>query len=207
MIDSSPSPGPPAESFEPMVAFFKALSDPTRLRIVGLLSERNLCGQEIATALRLTNATVSHHVRLLRETGLVAEERRPPFTVYRLEMGMLTKTLRSVARKEQVTTFAPVHASTPAEERRVLNNFFEGDRLKAIPAQRSKKEIVFEEILRRLPRRSEYVEKDLNRLIEAIHPDFCTIRREFIMGRYMERENCVYHLTEKGRRVVARGGR
>jgi biotin operon repressor len=189
-----------------MVAFFKALSDPTRLRIVGLLSERTLCGQEIAKTLRLTNATVSHHLRLLRETGLVAEERRPPFTHYRLEMGLLTRTLRSVARKERVQNFAG-GAATPGSERRVLNAFFEGDRLKAIPAQRAKKEIVFEEILRRLPRRAEYAERDLNRMLEAIHPDFCTIRREFIMGRYMERERGVYRLTGKGQAVLARSAR
>src|SRR5436190_2161625 len=65
-----------------------------------------------------------------------------------------------------------------AEERKVLRAFFDGPRLLSIPAQRKKKQIVFEELLRRLPRRKEYGERELSRYIEAIHPDFCTIRRE-----------------------------
>jgi hypothetical protein len=52
-----------------------------------------------------------------------------------------------------------------------------------IPAQRREKEIVVEEILRRIPRQEVYTERELSEMIEAIHGDFYTIRRELIMGR------------------------
>ncbi|MNC94920.1 hypothetical protein D3C83_119050 [compost metagenome] len=84
----------------------------------------------------------------------------------------------------------------------MLRSFFDGPRLRALPVQRRKKDLVLEEVLRRLPRRREYREPELNRFIEVFHPDFCTIRREWIMGGYMEREAGVYRLAERGRAVV-----
>jgi hypothetical protein len=103
-------------------------------------------------------------------------------------------------RKKVVELAAP--SGLAAEERKVLEAFFDGDRLLRIPAQRKKKEIVFEEILRRLPKREVYTERELSRMIERFHSDFCTIRRELIMGRYMERDQQRYRLAARGRAVV-----
>ncbi len=188
---------------EQAATFFKVLSDPVRLRIVGLLAEERRCGRELASALRLGAPTVSHHLRLLREAGLVRVQREPPYSWLELDLGRLRETLRELARPETVQQLAD-GPDLPAERRRVLRSFFEGRTLKAIPAQRRKKEIVFEEILRRLPRRVEYGEQELSRFIEAIHPDYATIRREFIMGRYMEREAGRYRLAERGHEVLSR---
>lgn len=186
-----------------VVHLFKALADATRLRIVGLVSEEPKCGQEIATELNLAPATVTHHLRLLRDAGLVTETRRPPYVDYQLDLGRLQRTVKSVLHRDKVQAFADPTDLT-AETRRVLNAFFEGDQLTAIPAQRRKKEIVFEEILRRLPRQDSYGERELSDFIKQIHSDFCTIRREFVMGRYMSREGGVYHWTERGLSVVDR---
>ena len=64
--------------------------------------------------------------------------------------------------------------------------------------------MVFEEILRRIPRRKEYEERELSRYIETIFDDYCTVRREWIMGGYMARENGMYRLTDLGREIIAR---
>ena len=184
-----------------VVRLFKALADPVRLRLIALLVEGRRCGQELACELQVAPATVSHHLKVLRETGLVTEAREPPFTFYVFEARALHRAVAAIAdgRRLQKLAAGPGLAE---EKRRVLDNFFDGDRLKAIPAQRRKKEIVFEEILRRLPRREVYGERELSRFIEAIHPDFCTIRREFIMGKYMERQAGRYRLTARGRAAV-----
>lgn len=191
-------------ALEEAAGFFKVLSDPVRLRIVGLLAEERRCGRELASALRLGAPTVSHHLRRLREAGLVREQRDPPYTWLELDLGRFRETLRSLAEPEAVQRLAD-GPDVPSERRRVLRSFFEGPILKAIPAQRRKKEIVFEEILRRLPRRDQYGERELSRLIEGFHPDFCTIRRELLMGRYMLRSRGVFRLTDKGRAVMEGG--
>jgi biotin operon repressor len=185
-----------------LVGLFKALADPTRLRMVGLMVAQDRCGQELANLLRVSPPTISHHLQLLREAGLLQESRQSPYTFYRLDLAKLQKALRQVSDRKGVLAFAR-DTGLPEEKRKVLRSFFDGPRLLTIPAQRRKREIVLEEILRRLPRRRSYLEKELSRWIGAIHPDFCTLRREFIMGKYMSRARGRYQLTEKGRSVLA----
>ena len=190
---------------EYVVDLFKALADPIRLRIMGLLVEEERCGQELAEILHLAPGTVTHHLQVLRTLGLLAEQRRPPYTYVKLDYAKLREAIVPFLKKERVQQFA-AGPDVGREKRRVLNAFFDGPVLKSIPAQRRKKEIVLEEILRRLPAKGSFREATLNQLIKKIHPDFCTIRREFIMGRYMERQDGVYRWTARGR-SVRRGAR
>lgn len=60
---------------EQYVGFFKALSDPTRLRIMVLLSEKELCVCQIEDALELSQVKVSRHLNVLRHAGLVRARR------------------------------------------------------------------------------------------------------------------------------------
>jgi biotin operon repressor len=184
-----------------LVRLFKGLADPTRLRILAAMVDRARCGQDLAAEVGVSPATVSHHLRVLSEAGLLKETRQPPYVFYQLDLERLQGAVKAVSspkRVRELATSAPVDDDT----RDVLRAFFDGPRLLQIPVQRRKKEIVLEEVLRRLPRRREYKEPELNRFIEVVHPDFCTIRREWIMGGYMEREAGVYRLAERGRAVV-----
>ena len=187
-----------------LVTLFKALADPTRLAMIGNMVDRAVCGQELADRLGVSAPTISHHLRVLRAAGLLIETREHPYTFYMLDHAALEQAVRSVADKKQVQQLAD-DGGVSAERRKVLRSFFDGKRLLAIPSQRKKKEIVFEEILRRLPRRKEYGERELSLFIETIHDDFCTIRRELIMGKYMTRENGRYRLAERGRAVLEAG--
>ncbi len=64
---------------------FKALGDPIRLRIVSMIAAvPELCVCEITPAFDLSPATVSHHLKTLREAGLVDSERRGTYVYYRL---------------------------------------------------------------------------------------------------------------------------
>lgn len=72
---------------------FKALGDETRLEIVGLLAARGkeLCVCEIESHFALSQATVSHHLRILREAGIVSAERRGTWVYYALEPALREK--------------------------------------------------------------------------------------------------------------------
>jgi hypothetical protein len=187
-----------------VLPIFKALADATRIRMVGLMVSGPRCGQELASELGVSAATVSHHLRVLREAGLLTEERDPPYTLFGFRHEVLARAAQAVSDRKKIQKFA-AGAGLADEKRKVLETFFDGARLVAIPAQRRKKEIVFEEILRRLPPREIYGERELSRLIGEIHPDFCTIRRELIMGRYMERDRGNYRLALRGRAALADG--
>lgn len=184
-----------------LVRLFKGLADPTRLRMIAAMVDRERCGQDLAAEVGVSPATVSHHLRVLSDAGLLRETKQPPYVFYQLDLEQLQNAVKAVSspkRVRELATAAPVNDET----RDVLRAFFDGPRLISLPAQRRKKEIVLEELLRRLPRRREYREPELNKFIEAVHPDFCTIRREWIMGGYMERHAGVYRLAQRGRDVI-----
>jgi len=67
-------------------AIFKALADPHRLTILATLarSEDEVCVCDFTSGLPLNQPTVSHHLRILREVGLVTCERRGTWVYYRL---------------------------------------------------------------------------------------------------------------------------
>lgn len=77
---TSPVTAVDAERLAPM---FKALGDPVRLRMVSMIAAKpELCVCEITPAFDLSSGTISHHLRTLREAGLVDCERRGTFVYY-----------------------------------------------------------------------------------------------------------------------------
>src|SRR5512140_805783 len=74
----------PAESDE-LAARFKALADPARVAIVNRLAAADeVCVCDLNAALDLAQPTVSHHLKVLREAGLVESSRRGTWAFYRL---------------------------------------------------------------------------------------------------------------------------
>lgn len=65
---------------------FKALSDPTRRRILELLSERDMSAGEIADCFDMAKPSVSHHLSVLKGAGLVIDERKGQNIIYSLNM-------------------------------------------------------------------------------------------------------------------------
>jgi len=66
---------------------FRALGDETRLEILGLLAAARspICACEIEENFRLRQPTISHHLKILRESGLVSAERRGLWVYYGLD--------------------------------------------------------------------------------------------------------------------------
>lgn len=81
-------------------------------------------------------------------------------------------------------------AKTPADK--TLKDFFENGKLKSIPTARGKREHVLRFLVSKLEYNRIYTEKEINEFISGFHPDFCTIRREFIMNKLMVRSGGKY---------------
>lgn len=62
---------PDKETLEQIAELFKGFADPTRVRILALLQQRELCVTEIAEAVELTQSAVSHQLRLLKQMHLI----------------------------------------------------------------------------------------------------------------------------------------
>lgn len=68
-----------------LTRIFKALSDPTRARIIYILSKSPLCVCDISTILEMTQSSISHHLRVLRDTKLVKFKKDGKLVVYSLD--------------------------------------------------------------------------------------------------------------------------
>ena len=68
-----------------LAARFKALADPTRVAIVNSLSAADeVCVCNLTATFELSQPTISHHLKILREAGLVESTRRGTWAFYRL---------------------------------------------------------------------------------------------------------------------------
>lgn len=79
------SPPLPTRTRDELARRFKALADPTRIAIVNRLAGAGeVCVCELVAEQNLSQPTISHHLRLLREAGLVEARRRGTWAYYRL---------------------------------------------------------------------------------------------------------------------------
>jgi ArsR family transcriptional regulator len=83
------------------VNVFKALSDPNRIRIIKMLTERELCMCEIREILGLSNSTVSQHLTILRNAGLLQDSKEGKWVNFRLNNKSESQFIRSVIRLVQ----------------------------------------------------------------------------------------------------------
>lgn len=100
MQQCSPPAHGTADDFGSEAALLKAIADPCRLAMLATLSRADdaVCVCEFTDALPLNQPTVSHHLRILRETGLVTSERRGTWVYYRLAAGACDRLTSALAR-------------------------------------------------------------------------------------------------------------
>ncbi|GAB2842888.1 metalloregulator ArsR/SmtB family transcription factor [Actinocorallia aurea] len=76
-----------AEEAADLARVFKALGDPVRLQLLSMIASRaggEVCVCDLTPAFDLSQPTISHHLKLLREAGLIDGERRGTWVYYRL---------------------------------------------------------------------------------------------------------------------------
>jgi arsenate reductase (thioredoxin) len=99
-VTTAPAVAPADPTAQPL-ELARALGDPLRWRIIELLASEQLCVAHLAEELAVGQPLVSHHLKVLREAGLIEPERYRYWTYYRLRPGALVRlaaTLGVVAR-------------------------------------------------------------------------------------------------------------
>jgi ArsR family transcriptional regulator len=92
----SPQTGEPLSAGEAtdLARVFKAIADPVRLRLLSLIASHaggEACVCDLAGAFELTGPTISHHLKVLREAGLIEGERRGTWIYYRVQPDLLAQ--------------------------------------------------------------------------------------------------------------------
>lgn len=73
---------------------FKALSDPTRRKILELLQEKSLNAGEIADYFQISKPSISHHLSILKNSGLIIDERQGQNIIYSIDMSVFQDVMK-----------------------------------------------------------------------------------------------------------------
>jgi ArsR family transcriptional regulator len=99
----------------------KAIADETRMNILKLLLKHNYCVRALANELNLTEATISQHLKVLREADLLVGEKRGyymHYTVKRPVLHELAENIKAFADTEQETCQPEKRDDCPAHEKK-----------------------------------------------------------------------------------------
>ena len=184
----------PEEEFQALLQFFKVLADENRLKLLGLLANREQSVEELAALLQLRAPTVSHHLAKLKELDLVGMRPEGNAHIYWLNSEALRNTSKGLLSSEKMASLVD-DVEGDAWERKVLRDFFEGTRLKEIPASRKKRSVILRWLATQFEHGILYKEAQVNEIIERHHPDTAWLRRELIAEKLMQRGNGMYWRT------------
>ncbi|MEV6494217.1 metalloregulator ArsR/SmtB family transcription factor [Actinoplanes sp. NPDC051633] len=93
----------PAEAAAVLAPAFKALGDPTRLQLMSMIASApggEICVCDLTPAFEISGTTISHHLKVLREAGLVDAERRASWVYYRPRPGLMRQLAGLLAVEE-----------------------------------------------------------------------------------------------------------
>lgn len=168
------------------IRLFKCLADKSRLQILKSLAKEDMYVERLAERLGLTAPTVSFHLKKLSEANAVSSYKSQYYMMYSLNKEIFETSILQILQEE--SDEAEAQAQRDADYRqKVIDSFFEYGKLKSIPAQRKKERIVLEVIAEAFAYDRTYTEREVNMIIADFHDDFCTIRRDMIGEKLLDR--------------------
>ena len=197
------------DQVDELVTFFKALAEPNRLRIIGLLAQKPQSVEQLATTLRIGESTVSHHLSKLGNVGLVSARAEGYYSIYALHTGALAAMAKKILHEEALPGLA-LGMDLDAYDRKVLSAFSDASgRIKAFPVQEKKFLVILRHILGEFEPGIRYPEKRVNQILARYSADTATLRRSLVEHGFMAREGgggMYWRVQRKGGAHTAREG-
>ncbi len=189
---------------EPLLRLGRAFADPVRIRMLALLAERSMYGQELAEAMGVTTPTISHHIAILKAAGIVRVERENNYHHYHFdEQGLKNMTqmltlehLRGIGQSFRLQQDAASVTPTEADDRKMMQEaYFRDSILLSIPHEAKTRRYILEKIAESFEWGRIYDEKEVNALLKTFHAETATLRRDMIEQKIMMREDGRYWLV------------
>ena len=169
------------------IRLFKCLSDKSRLQILKSLAIEDMYVERLAERLGITAPTVSFHLKKLADAGAVTSYKSQYYMMYSLKKEIFETRILDILREKSDED--ALQAQRDAEYRkRVIDTFFEYGKLKAIPAQRKKERIILDELVKAFAFDRVYSEREVNIILADYFDDFCTLRRDMISEKLLDRD-------------------
>ncbi|MGY2084560.1 DUF2087 domain-containing protein [Blastococcus sp. SYSU DS0539] len=160
------------------------LADPVRLKVVAALALGAATIEEVAAASRLSLKEVALAARRLARAGLVERDGH--------HLALHTDRFGAAARAAAEAAPAPEPLSDDPAADAVLSAFVRDGRLVSIPAQRSKRLVVLDHLVRVFEPGVRYPEREVNALLAVWHPDVAALRRYLVDEALLSRDAGIY---------------
>ena len=180
------------QNLQTLLDFFKALSNESRLKLLGVLAQRECSVEELAALLHLKAPTISHHLTKLKELNLVNLSLQGNTHLYRLNLEQLEHLSRDLLLTPNRLQTLAQDVEPKNWEITVLQSFVTDNRITSIPASRKKRFVLLKWLVEKFECDRDYSEKEINTVLKQHHEDCATLRREFIGYRLMSRDRDVY---------------
>lgn len=177
-----------------IITIFKAIADQSRLTILAHLSSESASVTDLAELTELKPPTVSHHLSVLSDAGLVQFERRGTTRIYSFVPEGLDEARRSLSDGEGLSAFSD-DDTLEAWEQKVLSVFVDGDTITQIPASEKKRMVLVRWIATKFEDERDYPEADVNEIVKRHHPDSAYFRRAMVDTGLMTRSRGIYRKT------------
>ncbi|MBC8098891.1 MAG: metalloregulator ArsR/SmtB family transcription factor [Armatimonadetes bacterium] len=183
------------DDLQPLLRVFKALANENRLKLIAILADGDCTVRQLAELVDLKEPTVSEHLAILKDAGLVTMRADGNFRVYAFNATALNTINEALFSREKLAALVDLYADSAQpddHERRILRNYFAGDRLKTIPAVRKNLEVVLRWLTQQFEVGIHYPEREVNAVLLRYHDDYATLRRELVGYHLLQRENGIY---------------
>jgi predicted transcriptional regulator len=171
-----------------LLRFFKALGEPHRLRIVGLLAQKPYTVEQLSEALSIGVSTVSHHLARLSDAGLVTARAEGYYSIYSLKTEILASMAQTLLKEVEAPHFAG-KSVTDTFDRKVLETFTTPEgRIKTFPAQEKKLLVLLRHVVNAFEFGVRYPEKRVNQILANFNEDTAKLRRALVDYGLMARE-------------------
>jgi len=166
----------------------RVFADPKKVKLLGQLCGDPLPLHTLAQAAGLSEAETMALLPPLKAAGLLEETFAQDGFRWRYKPSAIFEALRETRAARP----ADLPPGASAFDARVLGDFFVNDRLRSIPVQRKKREVVLRYLAEKFEAGRTYTEQEVSFLLLNYHEDYASLRREMVDTGLMGRANGIY---------------
>ncbi len=163
--------------------FVKAMSNPARLRIIGLLSQGSFSRAEILERLNLSLKEVVDHLAYLQQVGAVSENGES----YSVNDDRLAGLAREKLAQER-PSFVPAE-ELDDKSKKILRSHLNADgSIKQVPSQPAKLKVILDYLITSFEMNANYNEREVNTILRRFNEDTAGLRRDLVDAGMLNRE-------------------
>jgi len=180
-----------------LLRLLKALGQEQRLKMVGFMGKGERAVNEIAELLEISEPTVSHHIRKLREAGLLSLRMDGNQRFYRLDQKRIEVFKSYAAAIDSPPTIEPVaevdnrwieELDWDEDAKKVLYTYTSDGRLQQIPKKQKKLLVILRWLATLFQPGKRYSEQEVSNTLAGVHDDYASLRRYLVEYGFMHRE-------------------